>query len=368
MKQTEEQKRNVGAYVKTAALVLVLVAAITVTWMIAQPFVTRAERDRLDAVDASSALTEVVTEPEMADGSGAAGRTAIPESMSLRFDTPGWQHDSVGWWYASDEKTHYINGWVTIDDQEYHFNSRGYMDTGWTVIGGRGCYFDESGIYDRDADSGKLIALTFDDGPGEYTGRLLEILAQNDARATFFVLGARVEQNGAELLPRMRELGCQIGNHSYDNPNMTEMETDDAIEQFERTDELIAQYTGGEKSTLVRFPYGNSTEELKNRIGKPSIYWDFDSGDWLGTSAADLAQLLVERLRGGNIVLMRDTLQASVDAVEIALPQLIDAGYQFVTVEELAAARGYRLESGVTYYGFSDADIEAGHVSDKDSA
>lgn len=355
-----------SAYLRTAIAVLIGVAVISVIWMIIKPFVSRAERMRLDSAEASSSLQEAAVDAEAADGSGQAGRSVIPATMSVRFDSPGWQHDNTGWWYASDENTYYTNGWMTLDGAEYHFNARGYMDTGWTTVGGRGCYFDENGVYDKNADSSKLIALTYDDGPGESTSRLLDILEENDVRATFFILGEMAERYGAENLPRMVRLGCELGNHSYDHANMKEVALDEALEQFSKTDDIIEQYSGV-RPDVLRFPYGSFTDELEAKVGKPSIYWDFDTNDWKGPEPEDLADLVISEVSGGNIILMHDIHENSIDATEIMIPKLKELGYEFVTVRELAAARGYQLESGVTYFGFSDTDIEHGRVTDKES-
>lgn len=354
-------------YLKTALGMLILVAVISVVWLIAKPFVIRAERTTLDSVENATALEGIINEPEAADGSGDAGRSLIPAEMTVRFDTPGWQHDDNGWWYACDEDSYYVNGWFTLDGNDYHFDGRGYMDTGWTPIGGKGCYFDENGVYDKDADASNLIALTYDDGPGEYTAELLDALEENDAVATFFMLGEMVSQYGAETIPRMVQMGCTLGNHSYDHSNMTEIPLDDALEQFQKTDELIAQYSGGEAASVLRFPYGSYTDELEQKVGKPSIYWDHDSNDWKQTDdPAALAEQIEKNLAGGQIVLMHDIHGSSVQASKLLLPRLKELGYKAVSLEELAASRGYRLESGVTYFGFSAADIQAGHASSKD--
>ena len=156
------------------------------------------------------------------------------------------QYSSSGWWYATDATTYYVNGWADIDGNQYHFDSNGYMATGWKAIGGKGCYFDDQGVYQPDRNGSMMVALTFDDGPGVYTSTLLDTLEQYGAQATFFMLGSNVEKYGADVIPRMAAIGCELGNHSYAHPNMKELSTDDGLAQFQMTDDLIAQYNNGQ--------------------------------------------------------------------------------------------------------------------------
>ena len=373
--RTAGHKKNTGgrqdlfnAYLRTAIVVVAVVAVIAVIWLIVKPFRERAEKARLESAVSESEALEITVDPEAEDGSGQAGRARIPDGMRVRYDTPGWQHDDKGWWYASDEKTFYVNGWFTLEQQEYHFDSTGYMDTGWTAIGGKGCYFDEHGVYDSAADSSKMIALTFDDGPGEFTNEVLDLLEENGAKATFFMLGEKVEQYGSETIPRMVKLGCQLGNHSYDHSDMTTLSISAALQQFQDTDEQIAKYSGGAPASLIRFPYGSYNAELESRIDKPSMYWNFDTQDWTNPDAYEMAQKVISNVEGGDIVLMHDIHANTISSLKTMIPGLKEAGYQMVTLSELAAARGFEMEAGVTYFGFSDSDIAHGAVSDKKDA
>jgi len=97
-----------------------------------------------------------------------------------------------------------------------------------------------------------MIALTFDDGPSDFTDRLLDCLEANNVKATFFLAGQEVEYF-QEPVKRMEELGCEIGNHSYDHPDLTTLSADDAASQLSRTDQLIQDLTG-HIATVVRPP------------------------------------------------------------------------------------------------------------------
>lgn len=354
--------------IKVAVCVGAAVVLVSVGWTIAKPFVRQSE---WSAGRAAGNIVEVqadVLDPENADGSGQAGQAALGEDMIVQYDTPGWQLNDNGWWYAVDEATCYINGWMEIDGKQYHFDSSGYMDTGWTAIGGQGCYFDESGVYDPDADNSKMIALTFDDGPGEYTSRLLDILEANNAEATFLMLGEQVEKYGADVIPRMAQMGCVIGNHSYDHPNLKQAGAATAQDQFNRTDQAIARYNNGEGAEVIRFPYGEYTKELAADTGRPCLFWDLDTRDWESKNADAVYDMVMNHVTGGNIILMHDIHSSTVDACERLIPDLQAQGYQLVAIDELAASRGYDLEAGVTYFGFTDEDIAADSVTDKDRA
>ena len=172
----------------------------------------------------TAAKTVSETAPEAEDGSGNAGIKKLAETTPPN-ETPGWQYSSSGWWYATDATTYYVNGWADIDGNQYHFDSNGYMATGWKPIGGKGCYFDDQGVYQPDRNGSMMVALTFDDGPGVYTSTLLDTLEQYGAQATFFMLGSNVEKYGADVIPRMAAIGCELGNHSYAHPNMKELST-----------------------------------------------------------------------------------------------------------------------------------------------
>ena len=324
------------------------------------------EEEALEAEEQTVASVPVILRaPEKEDGSGRAGEALRTGRKTILPTVSGWQEDSQGWWYACDETTNYINGWASIDGKSYHFDEEGYRDTGWTAIGGQGYYFDENGVYDPEADSSMLVALTFDDGPGPYTGQLLDILESTGARATFFMLGKQVEEYGAEAISRMKELGCIIGSHSYDHTNLKAAGPEVTRQQFAQTDEVIAQYNDGEGAQVIRFPYGDYTKELSALTERPCIFWDVDSLDWDSMNAQAVVDKVSTSLDGGDIVLMHDVYESTVEACATLIPQLQSQGYELVNIQELAAANGYELEPGVTYFGFTTYEKEKGTVTDQ---
>ena len=351
---------------KVAICVAAALILVSVGWSIAEPFVRKSEWKTETAVGNTIEVQAEILEPESPDGSGKAGTSALGEHMTVQYDTPGWQLNEKGWWYAADEATCYVNGWLEVDGNQYHLDSSGYMDTGWTPVGGRGYYFDENGVYDPDADSSMMIALTFDDGPSQYTSQLLDQLQASGGKATFLMLGMQVEKYGAETIPRMVQLGCQLGNHSYNHPDMRGLDLALVQQQFSQTESLIAQYNNGSGTSVIRFPYGEYSAEQAAATGKPCLFWDLDTFDWDTRDSSAIVNAVLTNIEGGNILLMHDIYPETIEACGILIPELTARGYQLVTIQELAAAKGYQLEPGVTYYGFTDHYIAERKVTDRE--
>ena len=347
---------------RIAVCVIAALGLIALGWNLVAPHLgNRAEQAGTQKQDGP--IVEVQA-AETEDGSGTAGIAQLAETTTVPYEVPGWQYDNTGWWYALSDSTYYQNGFAVIDDKTYHFDQSGYLSTGWTPIGGKGYYFDENGVYDKERNASMMIAMTFDDGPGNYTCDLLDVLKQYGAKATFFLQGVNIEQYGGEAVSRMSAEGHLIGNHSYDHPNMLKLSAEDAAAQFQRTDNLIAQYNNGVGAAVVRFPYGNKSKELEQIAARPCFMWDVDTLDWESKNVQSNIQAVLDGVEPGQIILMHDIYQSTVEACKTIIPELINRGYELVTLETLAAANGVDLQNGVTYYGFSAADFAAGNISD----
>jgi peptidoglycan/xylan/chitin deacetylase (PgdA/CDA1 family) len=213
----------------------------------------------------------------------------------------------------------------------------------------------------------KCVALTFDDGPGPYTDRLLQILKDNDAKATFFLIGNKVAANptGAK---RIADAGMEIGNHTWEHPNMTTIPPEDIASQFSRTNDAIAGATG-RTPALYRPAGGLSNDAVRQaagRLGLAEILWDVIPFDWANDSnTAATRYLLMTQIKPGSVVLFHDTYSSTVDLVYQFIPVLKANGYRLVTVSELLGARapgssyGSR-ENGPPVNGLHD--IPAGQI------
>lgn len=193
---------------------------------------------------------------------------------------------------------------------------------------------------------GKVIALTFDDGPGPYTALLLDILDQHSAKATFFLIGSKVSSQ-ANVVRSIHARGHQLGNHSWSHPELPKLPINQIASEIDRTNDAIKQATGVTPA-ILRPPYGavNGTvlEQLRLR-GMSSILWSVDTRDWADRNSDIVCSRAVAGAHPGAIILMHDIHQTSVGAVPCILSALKQQGYSFVTVQGLlgnmAAGAGY---------------------------
>ena len=196
-----------------------------------------------------------------------------------------------------------------------------------------------------------MVALTFDDGPSpEYTPEILKVLKENDAKGTFFILGTEAELN-SDTLKQIEEDGNEIGNHSYSHLDFTKLVKPALDYQVLTTQEIVRRETG-KAPILLRPPYGLINEAVKE-IDMPIILWSIDSLDWENRNPDIIYNIILNNIKDGDIILMHDIYQSSVEAVIRIIPELKRRGYQLVTVSELARARGIPLESGIVYGNLS---------------
>ncbi len=187
----------------------------------------------------------------------------------------------------------------------------------------------------------KCVALTFDDGPSPFDERLLQILKDNDAKATFFLIGNKVAANPAGA-KRIADAGMEIGSHTWEHPNMSTLPMDDIAPQFAKANDAITAATG-RTPTLYRPAGGLSTDAVRQTaatFGLAEILWDVIPFDWANDSnTAATRQLLMSQMKPGSVVLFHDTYSSTVDVVYQFIPVLKSNGYRMVTVSELLGAR-----------------------------
>lgn len=194
----------------------------------------------------------------------------------------------------------------------------------------------------------KVIALTFDDGPGGYTEKLLDGLAEYNAQATFFVIGKNVERN-PDIVLRAYEEGHLIGNHTYDHPRLIFMSSEKAKENIDKSARIIASVTG-EKPFFVRAPYGYITSHQLKTLDTFFVSWSVDTYDWKkSNSEDDIYNCIMKNASDGEIILLHDTREKTVNAVLRAIPELQAQGYEFVRVDDLLTRNGNKLAKGIPY-------------------
>lgn len=205
----------------------------------------------------------------------------------------------------------------------------------------------------------KCVALTFDDGPGEHTDALLDMLAEYDARATFYVLGSLVGEF-PEPLERMAAEGHELGNHTWKHDDLASLSGEAVKEDIERTNEAVREVTGSDPLTL-RPPYGSLNGTVRESVELPLVLWDVDTLDWQSRDTGAISEHALTHSVPGSVVLFHDIHQTSVEAIPDVLEGLHEEGFHFVTVTEIFGEDA--LTAGQVY---TDAQ-PAGGDDDEDS-
>lgn len=178
------------------------------------------------------------------------------------------------------------------------------------------------------------VALTFDDGPHPvYTPQLLDGLKERGVRATFFVVGENIPGN-EEILKRMDAEGHLIGNHTYSHVKLSELDTARACAEVEKTNALICEVTGKEPE-FIRPPFGEWKKTMECSLEMIPVLWDVDPLDWTTKNTALVVERVLKDTKPGDIILLHDYYQSSVDAALEIVDALTERGYKFVTVDEL---------------------------------
>lgn len=194
----------------------------------------------------------------------------------------------------------------------------------------------------------KLLALTFDDGPRRATtAKLLEGLEQRGVQATFFLIGKQIEGN-EDLIRQMADSGHQIGIHTFDHVELRNLSPADIHRQLDPTREALRAILG-DRELLLRPPYGFVDDTLLQQADSPIILWSVDPEDWHDRNVQREVAHIVSHVQDGDIILMHDIFSESVDAALQVVDQLHQAGYAFVTVDDLLLSRGITPETGKIY-------------------
>lgn len=186
----------------------------------------------------------------------------------------------------------------------------------------------------------KYIALTFDDGPHpKYTSEILNILYENDAYATFFVIGENAEKY-PYLIRAEYDLGCEIGNHTYSHLRLNSKSVGALSDEIKKADEIIYDITG-EKPLLFRPPEGKhncKTDDIIKKAEKHTVLWTIDTRDWAHTDKNTIINNIKKNVKNGSVILFHDYIvppSPTPDVLREILPCLKAQGYEFVTVSEL---------------------------------
>ena len=186
----------------------------------------------------------------------------------------------------------------------------------------------------------KVIALTFDDGPhGTYTPQILDILAENGVRATFFTVGENVTRF-PELIDRELSEGHEVANHTYSHKHMAKLREGELINEILKCENSL--FTHDEYvPRLFRPPEGilsDENSEIIARLGYDIVLWSIDTRDWSHTPVNTIVKNVIGHVDNGAIILFHDFIakpSPTPEALKILIPRLKELGYEFVTVSEL---------------------------------
>lgn len=197
-----------------------------------------------------------------------------------------------------------------------------------------------------------MVALTFDDGPSPGpTTRILDTLEKYNVRATFFDLG-KLMVKYPDIVKREAQLG-EVATHTYSHKNLNTLSKAAIQKELDLSKKAFNEVLGYDPG-LLRPPYGNANNTVKGLVDVPLINWNVDSLDWKYRNK-DLILNEIDKFGDldGKIILMHSIHSTTADTVEVLIPDLIDRGYQIVTVSELARCKGVQLEAGKLYRGFN---------------
>jgi len=186
----------------------------------------------------------------------------------------------------------------------------------------------------------KEIALTFDAGASaEPVDSILKTLAKHDLHVTFFLTGKWCEQN-PDLVKRINDAGHEIGNHTYSHRDLRKLDDANISEELEKMAVLVRKLTGSNPAALARPPYGGRNARVladMHKDGYVPIYWSLDSLDAfkVGITSDEIYKRIVDKAKGGDIVLMHCGSRPTADALEDMIVSLSDKGYSVVTVSKL---------------------------------
>lgn len=194
--------------------------------------------------------------------------------------------------------------------------------------------------------------LSDDDGPSTVnTPKVLALLKQYQAHATFFVVGTRVKE-GAEVLKQEVAQECEIGNHTWDHANLAKLSMKKVNMQYDKTADLVKKLVGYD-ITLLRPPYGAISAKMRKKLKHPMVLWNTDTLDWKSKNTKAIMKEIKKNVKDGDIILMHDIHPTTVEALKKVLPWLVKNDYDILTVSELAKRKGAVMHDGKAYGGFT---------------
>lgn len=218
-----------------------------------------------------------------------------------------------------------------------------------------------------------MIALTFDDGPAQYTEHVVELLRQYGCRATFCMVGNRIKPQ-KDRARGVAAQGSQIIGHSWDHKNLVALSKKEIKKELKKTNDAIRSVTG-EQPTMYRPPYGAINGKVRSVSKKQNLsmfLWSLDTLDWELRNEKKILRKIKKNISDGDIVLLHDIHEKTSLAMDTVIPWLVGEGYELVTLSELMYYRGVEVRAGERYNNAyprtEDAAGESADDSDEGSA
>ncbi len=188
----------------------------------------------------------------------------------------------------------------------------------------------------------KYVALSFDDGPSlKYTPMMLDVLEENGVKASFFLIGQNITKETAPIIRRMVQLGCDVENHTYSHPNLTQISDSLIIAEVARTDSLIEAYAGV-KPEYLRPPFTAHNAHVAGLIDGKIFIAGLSCQDWRADMPVeDRVTKTLDRVEDGRILLFHDTNERTAEAMKTIIPELKARGYEIVSIPELFRLSGH---------------------------
>ena len=195
-----------------------------------------------------------------------------------------------------------------------------------------------------------MVALTFDDGPSEYTSEILDLLTQYGGAATFCVVGNRISSY-PDQIRAIAAQGSEIATHTWSHQKLTSLGAESMERQIVRPIEAVHEIVDV-PVRFIRPPYGDVDSNVRavaRKLGMPIVLWSIDTEDWRTMNADKTARAILKNVKNGSIVLMHDVHQPTLQAMRTVIPELAARGYQMVTLSELYSVREGGAQPGVVY-------------------
>lgn len=203
-----------------------------------------------------------------------------------------------------------------------------------------------------------MVGLSFDDGPSEFTTRILRILDQYDARATFCIVGNRVAE-----FPRVMEAIAasehEVATHTWGHADLYKLSVSGIETTLNKSIKAIEESTG-KKVSLLRPPYGHVDAKVKRACKNLGLYivtWTVDSEDWKSRNEQRIYNEIMSQVSNGAVILCHDLYETTAKAMEKVIPALVEQGYQILTLSELYSFRKGGVEPGKLYTHLSPENI-----------